>query len=121
MQYFTNLGRRDLAHTFQQFDIMLGGSHTEGLGRISLEAMSAGAAVVTTNTGAEFLKDGENCLLYEPGDAQEGGELVDKLANDSDLFKKLVINGYKTACDAADPTNLAYSLNKVIEDVTHED
>jgi hypothetical protein len=119
MQYFTNLGRRDLAHTFQQFDIMLGGSHTEGLGRISLEAMSAGAAVVTTNTGAEFLKDGENCLLYEPGNAQAGGELVDDLVNDEALFKKLVINGYKTACEAADSTDFAYKLNKVVEDVAN--
>ena len=117
MQYFGGLGRRDLANCFQQFDIWLGGSHTEGLGRMALEAMSAGAAVVTTDTGAEFLKDGENCLLYPVGDAQKGGELVDMLANDSKLFTKLVTNGHKTALDASDATVLQYNLNKVVEEV----
>jgi GT2 family glycosyltransferase/glycosyltransferase involved in cell wall biosynthesis len=120
MQYFLSLGREDLAHCFRQFDIWLGGSHTEGLGRMALEAMSAGVAVVTTNTGATFLKDRENCLLYEPGNSQHGGELVDELANDNELFLKLVTNGYNTAVEAADPSKLAYNLNHVIEEVTND-
>jgi GT2 family glycosyltransferase/glycosyltransferase involved in cell wall biosynthesis len=119
MQYFANLSRQELASAFQQFDVVLGGSHTEGLGRISLEAMSAGAVVITTNTGAEFLKDGENCLLYEPGDQQRGGDLVDMVMQDADLFKTLVTGGYKTACDHADPRDLSLNLNKVIEDVVN--
>jgi GT2 family glycosyltransferase/glycosyltransferase involved in cell wall biosynthesis len=117
MQYFQSLGRKDLAHVFQQFDIWLGASHTEGLGRLSLEAMSAGCALVTTNTGADFLKDRENCLLYEPGDAQKAGELCDELANDKELFIKLVSAGFKTAEENADPNELRYNLEKVIEEV----
>ena len=46
--------REDLASIFHQTDIWLGASHTEGLGRMALEAMSAGCAPVLSDTGADF-------------------------------------------------------------------
>lgn len=116
-QYFRNAGRKDMAHAFKQLDVWLGASHSEGLGRMSLEAMSAGIAVVTTNTGAEFLKDGENCLLYEAGDTQAGAEQVDKLVNDQELFGHIVVNGHATAASSADPTTFQSNLNNVIKKV----
>ena len=88
---------------------------------MALEAMSAGVAVVTTNTGAEFLKDGENCLLYEPGESQRGGDLCDKLVNDAALFQKIVAGGYQTACESADSTSHRDKLIKVIEEVLKHD
>jgi hypothetical protein len=45
---------------------------------------------------------------------------VDELANDNELFLKLVTNGYNTAVEAADPSKLAYNLNHVIEEVTND-
>lgn len=120
MEYCQSYNRKDLANVFQQLEIWLGASHTEGLGRLSLEAMSAGAAVVTTNTGAEFLKDGENCLLYEPGEMQKAGSLVDKLINDKELFKKLVINGYITACEASDYRPFQKRLDQIVKEVASE-
>lgn len=120
IQYFRSLNRKDLAHVFKQFDIWLGASHTEGLGRMTLEAMSAGCAVVTTDTGAEFLRDGENCLLYEPGDAQKAGELCDMVANEPDLMQSLVINGYKTACERANPEPFRLKFDEVIKGVLDE-
>ena len=117
MQYFRGADRKTMAHAFKQLDIWLGASHSEGLGRMALEAMSAGVAVVTTNTGAEFLHDGENCLLYPFGDAQKAAELIDKLANDQELFTKIVVNGYRTAAATADPTNFQHNLNVVVQSV----
>jgi GT2 family glycosyltransferase/glycosyltransferase involved in cell wall biosynthesis len=116
--YFRSLNRSQMAQIFRQLDIWFGASHTEGLGRMTLEAMSAGVAVVTTDTGAEFLRDGENCLLYKPGDAQRGAELIDQLIQDKELFTRLVIDGHKTATRAADTTNFILNINKVIDRVT---
>ena len=87
---------------------------------MSLEAMSSGLAVVTTDTGAEFLKDGYNCLLYSPGDSQAGAEAVDKLVQDRDLMQTLVINGYKTALEHSDPEPFKQKLNDVIKGVLNE-
>lgn len=117
MQYIKNANRKNMAHIFKQIDIWFGASYSEGLGRMALEAMSAGMAVVTTDTGAEFLKDGENCLLYKIGDMQSGAEAVDKLVNDTELFTKIVVNGHATAEKAANPNNFRKNLNTVIREV----
>jgi hypothetical protein len=115
MQYFRNQTRLDMAHVMQQLDVWLGASHSEGLGRMALEAMSAGAVVVTTNTGAEYLKHGENCLLYEVGDGKTAANYIDQLVNDQELFIELVRNGYQTAVDAADWTDHQTKLLSVID------
>jgi glycosyltransferase involved in cell wall biosynthesis len=109
-----------MAYSFKQLDVWLGASHTEGLGRLSLEAMSAGVAVVTTDTGAEFLRHEENCLLYPPGDPQAGAEAVSRLVQDKDLFIKLVVNGHATAAAAADPTEFRKRLNAIVNAVSEK-
>jgi GT2 family glycosyltransferase/glycosyltransferase involved in cell wall biosynthesis len=120
MQFFKNCNRLDMAHIFQQLDVWLGASHSEGLGRMALENMSAGVAVVTTDTGAEFLKHEENCLLYEVGDGQAAADAVDRLVNDSELFFTIVRNGYQTAVESSNwyeyQTNLLAVLDGVIKD-----
>lgn len=120
-QFFRSPPRHEMAYVMKQLDVWFGASYTEGLGRIALEAMSAGVCVVSTDTGAEFLKDGENCLLYPVGDAQRGAELVHALVQNRDLIQKLAINGYKTAMDAANPEPFKKNLNKVIEEVLRGD
>lgn len=112
--------RPDLAHIMKQFDIWLGCSYTEGLGRMALEAMSAGAVVVTTNTGAEYLKDGENCRLYKPGDAQAAAEMIDEIVQNRNLIEKYAWTGYETACRAADKTRFSAMVNKVVEEVINK-
>jgi glycosyltransferase involved in cell wall biosynthesis len=121
VKYFQSLNRPEFSQVLKQLDIWLGASHTEGLGRLSLEAMSAGVAVVTTDTGAEFLKHEENCLLYPVGDAQAGGEAVDRLINDLDLFNKIVVNGYETAWKSADYKPFQAKLNEIIKKVVEND
>lgn len=117
MQYFRSISRRDMAYAMKQIDVWFGASYTEGLGRMALEAMSAGAVVVTTDTGAEFLRHGENCLLYPIGEAQKGAELVNELVQSRDLIQKFAINGYKTAREVADAGPFKHKLNKIIKGV----
>jgi glycosyltransferase involved in cell wall biosynthesis len=117
MQYFQNADRAEMSRVFKYLDIWFGASHTEGLGRLALEAMSAGVAVVTTDTGAEFLKHGENCLLYPVGDMQAAADMIDKLANDTAYFSQIVVSGHNTASAAADPIPFRNNMNAVIAEV----
>jgi glycosyltransferase involved in cell wall biosynthesis len=116
MNYVLNASRAEMAQVMRQMDIWVVASHTEGLGRLTLEAMSAGCAIVATNTGAEFLKDGENCVLFEPGDQNALNNALDKVITDDGLRKRLIEGGYATAGAAGDPTEYVKSWNKIIGD-----
>jgi glycosyltransferase involved in cell wall biosynthesis len=104
----------------KQVDIWVVASHTEGLGRMTLEAMSAGCAIVATDTGAEFLKDGENCLLVKPGDINGLNKATDMLIADDNLRKKLIEGGYTTASAAADPAEYVQRWNNIIGDLFND-
>jgi glycosyltransferase involved in cell wall biosynthesis len=116
MNYVLNPSRSEMAQVMRQMDIWVVASHTEGLGRLTLEAMSSGCAIVATDTGAEFLKDGVNCVLFEPGDQNALNNALDKVITDDDLRKRLIEGGYVTAGAAGDPTEYVKSWNKIIGD-----
>jgi len=61
--------------------------------------MSVGRPVVATGTGgsAEYLRDGENCLLFEPGDAASLASAVCRLAESEQLRARLIEGGRVTA------------------------
>jgi glycogen synthase len=71
---------------------------SEPWGLVPLEAMAVGRPVVATGTGgsAEFLRDGENCLLVAPGDAAALRAAVARLA-DPALRARLREGGLATA------------------------
>lgn len=71
----------------------------EPWGLVPLEAMACGTPVVATGTGgsAEYLEDGENCLLFEPGDAAGLAAAVQRLAGDPALRARLRRAGLATA------------------------
>jgi glycosyltransferase involved in cell wall biosynthesis len=117
MNYVCGANRAEMAQVMSQVDIWLVASHSEGLGRMTLEAMSAGCAIVSTNTGAEFLKNGENCLLADVGDVPALTSAVKKLYNDSNLTEKLVRNSHTTAANVADPKHYIDTWNKIIGDL----
>lgn len=71
----------------------------EPWGLVPLEAMSVGRPVIATGTGGsgEYLVDGENCLLFPPGDAAALAGRVRELAADPDLRERLREGGFATA------------------------
>ncbi|HYZ91764.1 MAG TPA: glycosyltransferase family 4 protein [Actinomycetota bacterium] len=71
----------------------------EPFGLVPLEAMACGTPVIATGTGgsAEFLVDGENCLLVSRGDAAALAGAVSRLAGDATLRDRLVRGGRATA------------------------
>ena len=66
-----------------------------------MEMMATGGLVVVVpNDGnSEYLKDNENCLLYEQGAIDEAVKKIELLSSDKKLRDKLIEGGIKTAQD----------------------
>lgn len=80
----------------------------EPFGLVPIEAMACGTPVVATGVGgsAEFLRDGENCLLFRPGDPEDLARVVKTVSADPGLRSSLVEAGHRTA-EAMDVEHLA--------------
>jgi glycosyltransferase involved in cell wall biosynthesis len=73
----------------------------EPWGLVPLEAMAVGRPVIATGTGgsAEYLRDGENCLLVPRGDAAALRAAIGRLAGDPALRARLRAGGLATAAE----------------------
>ena len=71
----------------------------EPWGLVPLEAMARGRPVVATGRGGsgEYLRDGENAVLFEAGDATALAAAVTRLADDPVLRERLRAGGLQTA------------------------
>lgn len=72
---------------------------SEPWGLVPLEAMALGRPVVATGRGGsgEYLRDGENCLIHEAGDAGALAAAVTRLSGDAALRERLRAGGLETA------------------------
>lgn len=117
MDYVFSPSRDELADIMAKTDIWLGCSHTEGLGRMALEVMTGVAACVLTDTGAEYVADGQNALVRPIGDLDGLANACNALIADVELRKQIASAGYRTAQKMSDPTRFMDNLEKVIADV----
>jgi glycogen synthase len=72
----------------------------EPWGLVPLEAMAVGRPVVASGTGgsAEYLRHGENCLIYSPAESPDAlAAALRELADDPALRARLVEGGFETA------------------------
>lgn len=67
---------------------------------VTLQAMSCGRPVILSRIrglwAPELLKDGDNCLLVPPGDAQALGAAISRVRTDPALASRLAANGRET-------------------------
>lgn len=90
---------KDLAAAVSQAAILLFPTRYEGFGLVVLEAMLAGAAVVTTPTGAgaDAVRDGESGLLVPIDDANAAEHALARLLDDDALRQRLAQAGRREA------------------------
>jgi len=119
-RYKFSPNRVEMADIMQKCDLWVGASHTEGLGRMALEAMSAGCSCVLTDTGAEYAKHEENCLLYPIGDHKAMMDGIQRLLKDEKLRKKLRTNGFNTAEKLSNPEDCIDNFEEVIRNLFGE-
>jgi glycosyltransferase involved in cell wall biosynthesis len=84
----------------------------EPWGLVPLEGMARGRPVVATGRGgsAEYLRDGENCLLFDADDPGALASAVERLANNPGLRARLRAGGLETA-----PLHTEAVLNEAVE------
>ena len=88
-----------VSEVYKQCHILVKSSILESFSYPPLEMMATGGlAVVRPNGGnKEYLRDGENCLLYEPENISEAVEKIMELAENETLRRHLTEGGLKTA------------------------
>jgi glycosyltransferase involved in cell wall biosynthesis len=97
---FTNSTRTRVPDAYAACDaVVFPVTWDEPWGLVPLEAMAVGRPVVATGAGGsgEYLRDGDNCLLFEPGDAAGLAAAVKRLAADDALRERLRSGGFETA------------------------
>ena len=89
----------EVGKIYNSADILIKSSILESFSYPPLEMMATGGiAIVAPNSGnAEYLKDGSNCLLYNPGDIDDAVEKVEIVSRDAKLREKLIKGGLETA------------------------
>jgi glycogen(starch) synthase len=99
---FARSPRSELADKYRDADVVLFPSEwAEPFGLVPLESMARGTPVVATGTGGsgEFLTDGDNCLLFPPGDPAALADAVRRLADDVELRRRVAEGGSRTAAE----------------------
>jgi glycosyltransferase involved in cell wall biosynthesis/CheY-like chemotaxis protein len=76
---------------FLEADVALMCSRMEAFGRVTVEAMKHGIAVIGARSGgtSEVIRDGFNGLLYTPGDAHDLADKIEKLAQDREGARRM--------------------------------
>ena len=89
----------EVGKIYNSADILIKSSKLESFSYPPLEMMATGGiAVVAPNEGnVEYLRDNENCLLYEPGNIDEAVDKINSIVNDPKLREKLIKGGVETA------------------------
>ena len=89
----------EVGSIYNSADILLKSSLLESFSYPPLEMMATGGlAVVAPNEGnIEYLKDNENCLLYEQGNIEDAVNKIELISKDKKLRDKLIEGGLKTA------------------------
>jgi glycosyltransferase involved in cell wall biosynthesis/CheY-like chemotaxis protein len=76
---------------FLQADVALMCSRMEAFGRVTVEAMKHGIAVIGARSGgtSEVIRDGFNGYLYTPGDAHDLANKIEQLAQDREGARRM--------------------------------
>lgn len=90
---------KDIATVYNKSHIFISTSRSEGFGMPSLEAMACGCAVILSKAGGvnEYALDGENCLMYDPGNTAELSGKLRLLLGNVLLIKELSAKGMERA------------------------
>lgn len=100
VRFAGHLGRQEIAAAYGRTDATIFPVRwEEPWGLVPLEAMGKGRPVVATGRGgsSEYLRDEENCLLFEADDPIALAAALKRLANDESLRTRLREPGLETA------------------------
>lgn len=87
----------DMLEMRKKMDIELMCAIRETFGRVTVEGMRNGLAVIGTNTGGtlEIIKNGKTGILYKQGNSEDLADKIELLYDDRNLLEEIAKNGYK--------------------------
>lgn len=94
-------------------------SHTEGIPNVILEAMATKTPIVSTLVGGlrDVLRDGENAVIAEAGNAVDLSKKILLLLQDPDLAVRIAENAYQEACEKYDLPIIKTQLRTILHRV----
>ena len=94
-----NPEQKIIGDVLRNTDIYICNSEYESFGLPTLEAMTCGVTVITTDTGGmrDFVIDRENALVIKHHNKEDMKEKIEMLINNRDLMHKMSQNGIATA------------------------
>jgi len=110
-----------LGKIFLENDIFVLPSLSETTGKVMLEAMAKGMAIVATNIGGipDVVTHGENGLLVREKSEEELARAIRSVIEDHELHRKLVHNGYEFAEKHTDKSQ-AEKIARIIKETIKE-
>ena len=98
-KFFNRVPHAEVADIYRECHILLKSSILESFSYPPLEMMATGGFVVVVPNGGnvEYLRDGENCLMYQKGDINEAVEKIKLLTEQKELRDKLIVGGLRTS------------------------
>lgn len=109
-----------LPNLYRQSDVLLFTSiWQEPFGRVLIEAMANGVLVVGSGSGgaAEILLDGENALVFAPGDAAGLASQIARLTQEPLLQRRLAENGRRTAIEKFDISRMTIEIEQYLQEI----
>lgn len=97
--FYHKIPSEEVGKVYESNDILLKTSLLESFSYPPLEMMATGGYVVVIPNGGnlEYLKDGENCLMFDSGDEKKALLQIERIVQDSNLRDRLNQNGKKLA------------------------
>ncbi len=98
-RFFRGVPNEDMPRIYRRCHILLISSIMESFSYPPLEMLATGGFVVARrNEGnAEYLKQEENCLFYDPGELRSAVKAIERIVSDSRLRDRLSGNGVRLA------------------------
>ncbi|MFV5692472.1 glycosyltransferase family 4 protein [Flavobacterium sp. LT1R49] len=108
---------KEIVKVYQESDIFISTSYSEGFGLPPLEAMACGCGVITSDSGgvSEFAINNVNCIVFSPGDYKSLQIEIEGLINNNQKLRELQMNGV----ESAKFFNWDFSAKKIIQIFDH--
>ena len=123
-EYVSFLGHvqpEEMPRLLQQFDVLLlPSTWEEPFSRMVLEGMISGLVVVATPKGGtiEILTDGENGLLFTPGNPEDLARKITTLVENPVLRKKLADSGQQTVMERFTTARMMDEIENYLHEVS---
>lgn len=108
--------RADIDTIMASIDVLVMPSPSETFGRVLIEAMASGAAVIASAGGGvpDIIRDGEDGLLVPPLDAEGLADAMIRISRNQELRQRLAENGLRAARDRYDQSKLDQKLYGIL-------